>query len=421
MAKHDVEWAAIGTFDGSRRFTATHGGQTVASLDYEFLRNGFARGVRVAAWEQPAYGERQAQVSDWGETLKAVLGHDNVGSTERVMREYDHMVQGNTIMPPFGGVRHDMPNDAVAIMPLRDQFPDKFYGLIRSHTANPAIMDIDPYHGAIATTVEAMSRFVAAGGCPVNDTDHQVVLMNNYVWATPEDPQTFGALDQAVDGVNTSQELLQVPVISGKDSVSSRYKASDGEVIDIQPVLDMTVVGGIPDARRTVTPDIKVPGSTLVLVGAPDYEGMAGTILHDVADGESARVARVDADTLLQTLLGMYDAIQTGNVWSATAISRGGLLAAVSKMSFGGDSGAALHFDGSVTPGNELFNETAGCFVVEVSSPEMASELFGSIPHRIIGQTTAEKRLTVQHGARQVVDTSVDELKAAWQHPMEDF
>ncbi|HSW66542.1 MAG TPA: AIR synthase-related protein [Bacillota bacterium] len=420
MAKHDVEWADIGFFDGSNRFTALHEGEVVADLDYAWLRHGFTRGVKLSDWAPPEHAERPAMATDWNDALKRVLSHDNVCSTEPVMRQYDHMVQGNMVLPPFSGVHHDMPNDGVALMPLRDEFPDRHYGLLRTHAVNPAIMSVDPYNGAIATTIEALSRFVAIGGCPENNDENRVVLMNNYVWPTPEDAQTFGSLEQAVDGVNTSQRLSGIPVISGKDSVSSRYKDSVGGIIDIPPVLDITVVGAIPDARKTLSADIKKPGSTLVLVGLPDYEGMAGSIFNDVADGESARIAHVD-EAVMQTLVGTYQAIQTGKVWSVTAISRGGLLSAVSKMSFGGDSGAELHLGGSVAAGNQLFNETAGCFVVEVESAEAAAELFDNLPHAIIGHTTAAKQLVVYHGDDQIIDASVDDLKAAWKQPMEDF
>jgi phosphoribosylformylglycinamidine synthase II len=414
MAKHDVEWANIGVFDGSDHFTATFKGEQVAHISYEFLQSGFNRGVKASDWHQPKYAERLPVITDWTSALKTVLASDNVRSSEAVMRRYDHGVQASMILPPYGGKYGDMPHDAVAVMPLKSEFPGKFYGMIRSHAVNPAIMRIDPKAGAITTTAEALARYVAVGGCPVNDADHSVAMMNNYVWPTPEDPQTFGSLEQAVDGVNESQKASGVPVISGKDSVSSRYKGN--EVIDIPPVLDMTVVGGIPDARKTISGDIKRAGSTLVLVGAPDYEGMAGSVLYDTADGESARVAKVDLEQLPKTLYGMYKAIQTGKVLSTSAISRGGLIASVAKMNFGGDTGAVLDLDGDVPLDRLLYNETGGCMVVEVDSAETAATLFGDMPYTVIGQTTTEKDLIVRHGDHTAFTASTDELKAAWKH-----
>jgi phosphoribosylformylglycinamidine synthase subunit PurSL len=425
LAKHGVEWANIGVFDGSRHFKAMHQGETVADLPYGFLEDGFRIERRVALWEQPEFAERRPEITDMTHAIEQVLGHDNVRYTGDVIGQYDTTVQGNTVLPLMGGLHHDMPNDAVVITPLRDEYPDEHFAMIRSHAAHPKIMYVDPRKGAMATYAEALSKFVAVGGCPVNtkirgSTGTSVAAMNNYSWPTPDTEQKMGSLDQAVDGVNEAQAKTGVPVISGKDSVSSTFKDPDGHVIDINPVLDITIVGAIPDARKTVTADLKRTGSTLVMVGVPDYDGMAGSVLHEVTDGESGRVPQVDMDRLPATLMGVYNAIQTGEVLATKAIGRGGLAAAVTQMSFGGDKGVSLAFDDKkASLADRLFNETAGCFVVEVESPEVAAELFGNVPHTVIGQTTDDNRLRVHHGDRQAVNVATSRLKAAWKSEAE--
>lgn len=420
LAKHGVDWKQIGKFDGSMHFTALYKGEPVAHLPYTFLENDFKISAREANWQPPARTERHPHITDMASTIEQVLAHPNVRYTGDVIAQFDTTVQGNTVLPLFGGVHHDMPNDAVVITPLADTHPEAHFGLIRSHTAHPAIMQIDPYQGAINTYFEALSKFVAVGGSPVNediqgDQGDAVVAMNNYSWPTPDTPHKFGALDRAVDGVNLAQEKSGVPVISGKDSVSSTFVGPKGQVLDINPVLDITIVGAIPDARWTVTADLKRPGSTLVLVGTPDYEGMAGSILHDVANGESARLPQPDLDRVPRTLLGMHNAITTGHVLSAKAIGRGGLMATVAQMSFGGQMGVTLDSAGDAPDLSRwLFNETPGCFVVEVDSPERAARLFGRHPHVVIGRTNADDTITITHADETVVQTSVDRLRAAW-------
>jgi phosphoribosylformylglycinamidine synthase len=187
----------------------------------------------------------------------------------------------------------------------------------------------------------------------------------------------------------------------------------DGTVLDIDPFLDITIVGGIPDARRTVTADFKRPGSTLVLVGTPDYVGMAGSIVNEVSGGESARVPRVDLDQLPTTLLRVHEAIQTGRVRSVKAIARGGLMATVAQMGFGGEIGVDLYLDRATALAPQLFSETSGCMVVEVDNMEEADTLFGDVPYTVIGATTAEKTVRIAHGDTETV-MSLDRLKTVW-------
>ncbi|HJQ08828.1 MAG TPA: AIR synthase-related protein [Candidatus Saccharimonadales bacterium] len=420
--KHGVEMAAFGTFTGDHQFTAYFNGEKVANLDYEFLNSGFGQRTLVADYTPPRIAERPPTVESHLETLGKVMAHENMCSTEWAIRQYDHMVQGAVVLPPFGGVHHDTPNDAIVLRPLRDELPDKSYGMVQSHGMNPELVRLDPYHGSIHAAAEALSRYVAVGGSPTNDDVHKVAMMNNYIWPTPEDEQTLGSLDIAVDAVNDFQAATRVPIISGKDSLSGRYRNGE-EVVDIQPVLDMSVFGAIPDINKTVTCDIKTSkgGSVLVCVGAADYEGMGGSVLYDVAGGQSGRVPRVDLAQLPKTLKGMHDAIQTGKVLASTAVSRGGLIGAVLKMSFGGNTGFKLDLDSKIDLTRQLYNETAGCFVVEVADRETAVALFGHLPHVVIGTTTASKYMSVYHGGQAAFMVYADELKDAWKHEVHEM
>ncbi len=406
--KHSVEATVLGTFDGSNRLTVKYGDQTVADLDYKFLKN-LPQRTMLAHYEKEVREEPELEIpTDWVDTLKRVMSHGNVASKEPIVRQYDHSVQGTSVMPPFGGVKYDGPNDAVVIRPIRR----KPYGMVIAHGMNPVLNKIDPYWGSVWACAEAASNYIAAGG----DPDH-AAFINNWIWPFPTEEQ-MGALDKSVDAVCDSMNALEIPVVSGKDSLSSTYRGKDGEVIEIPPALCMSVFGKVDDIQQTVTTDIKKPGSSVYLVGAMD-ENLGGSTYYDINGTLGNEVPKVDLEILPKTLRGVHRAIQSGDVLSCHDVSEGGVIATVSEMAFGGDCGVKLQLDEQIErPDMFLFNETAGTFVIEVSDAETAERLFKNLPHMALGKTTQDKTIGVKVGEKELFSVQTDELKKAWQKPM---
>lgn len=410
--KHGVEIAALGTFGtpkGEPSLNVTYDGQQLIDLNYDFLKNGLAQREMVANWQAPAISESLVEVKDWGSLLKLVLGHRNIQSIESTVRQYDHEVQAKMVVKPFTGVHQDMPNRAAVMRPLMG----KPYGVVEAHGLNPVLNNIDPYKGSLWAIAEAMSKYVAVGGDP-----DKAYLSNNFVTAIP-DEHVMGVLDKMVEAIEEGMHALKRPVFTGKDSLSARYIEKDEEgnvtnVIDVPPVLTITAIGKIPDIAKTVTADIKKLGSTLVLVGNPDYTGMGGSVLYDLAGATSARVPKVDMEQLPQTLRTTHKAIQSGQVLACRALGRGGLFTAVSEMAFGGDCGVELAFDTNADVDRQLLNETTGCFVVEVADEAEAAQLFAQVPYQIIGKSLAQKSIKANRDGKELFDEELYELKAAW-------
>lgn len=409
--KFNVEATVLGSFDGSERMRVKFGDQTVADLDYEFLKHGLPQRVMRAHYEKPIFEEHDIPMPEnndqWVETIKKILSHGNVCSKEPIVRKYDHSVQGTNALSPFGGVNYDGPNDAVIVTPILG----KPYGMIVSHGMNPILNRIDPYWGGIWATAEAMANYVAVGGNP-NDA----ALINNYVWPFP-DEESMGSLDKSVDAVVDCMNALKRPVISGKDSLSSTYRGKDGTVIKIPPVLCMSVFGRIPDVEKTVSSDIKRPGSTLVLVGQLD-KNMGGSTYYDINGMVGNEVPKVDLEILPKVLSSVHNAIKSGKILACHDVSEGGVIGAVSEMCFGGDCGVVLNLEASASLDKFLFNETAGCFVVEVENEERAREFFKGIPHMTLGKTQAEKTIEILADGLEAFSVPTDELRQSWQEPM---
>jgi len=407
--KYNVEASILGRFDGSNKLTVKFGDQTVADLDYDFLKDGLPQRLMKAHWEKQQSDEITPELpTDWTNTLKRVLSHGNVASKEPIVRQYDHGVQGTNALYPFGGENFDGPNDAVILTPILG----KEYGVVSSHGMNPILNRIDPYWGSVWATAEAMANYVAVGGDP-----DQSVLVNNYIWPFP-DEESMGSLDLSVDAVVDAMNALQRPVISGKDSLSSTYRGIDGQVIKIPPVLCMSAFGRIPNVEQTVSSDIKREGSSLYLVGAMDAN-MGGSTYYDISGLVGNEVPKVDLNNLPQVLRSVHQAIKSGAVLACHDVSEGGVVSAVLEMAFGGDCGVKLDLNKAMQrPDMFLFNETAGTFIVEVADGETAERLFGSLPHMALGKTTQEKVIDVRVGNDDLFAVATDELKQSWQEPL---
>jgi phosphoribosylformylglycinamidine synthase len=340
------------------------------------------------------------------------MAHGNVNSKEAIVRQYDHNVQGGTIVGPFGGKTQEGPNDAMVVRPLLD----KPYGIVVAHGMNPILNRLDPYEGSKWAIAEAMANFVSAGGNP-----DEAGLINNFIWPFPEETE-MGSLDRSVDAITDMMDVLETPVISGKDSLSSTYRNKDtGEVIKVPPVLCMSVFGSIEDVEQTMTTDIKKPGSTLVLVGKQS-EGMGGSTYYDISGGQSGDVPVIDGETLHTTLRSVHAAIKSGEILACHDVSEGGLAAAVTEMAIGGNCGATLNIPDNSDAEHLLFNETAGCFVIEVESEETATKLFNDVPHAVIGKTTEHTDLSaVRADGIPLFTANIQHLKQAWQQQTKEL
>lgn len=411
-ASFDTPADVIGEFTDDKQITLDYNDTIVGKLPMKFLHHGLPqRELRIEHIPMPENNDIPDIPTDWISTYKKILGHLNIASTEQMLRQFDTTVQARTVLHPFTGVHQDAPNDASVIAPIYG----KPYGVVTSHAVNPLLNRLDPYKGTVWAVAVAASKFTAVGG-----NIKEAAMIDNFVWPRPN-PKFLGDLDNSVDALCDMMDVLEVPCVSGKDSLSSTYINGDRE-INIPPVLTMTVFGKISDVEKTVSCDIKATGSTLVLVGSPDVTHLGGSIYFQTKGIENTHVSEVNTDKLSAVLCSIHAAIQTGNVKSCKAVGEGGLATILAHMCFGGDCGASINLQtlNATSPDLALFHETAGTFVVEVANENLARELFKDVPHVVLGKTTSEKIIRVYDNTIELFVADIYELKNAWQTPIKE-
>ena len=433
-ASEGVEATRIGKFEPTGRLCLLYDGQQVADLDMQFLHDGRPPIIREAVYQPPAslpLTIKESSDRDHTGSLLKILSSLNVASKEWVIRQYDHEVQGGSVVKPLVGIANDGPSDASVVRPRLDSMR----GLAVSCGMNPHYGDFDTYHMSASAIDEAVRNCVAVGADP-----SRIAILDNFCWGYTDRPETLGSLVRAAIACYDVALALGTPFISGKDSLNNEfsYVDSDGvrQTISIPPSLLISALGQIHDVRSCVTMDLKESGNRLIQLGLTQEE-MGGSHFSLVEDLVGGEVPKVDTAAAKFTFRGLHQAISQGLVRSCHDLSEGGLAVAAAEMAFAGGLGARLNLN-SVShnvalsiPANRdavlLFSESNTRFLCEVSPDhvEQLMELLGDdVVAAEIGEVTDEQVLQIsgQSALDQpspiVIDANITKLKETWLSPL---
>jgi len=418
-ASEGVEATVIGRFVPTGRLRLTYHGRQVADLTMEFLHDGRPVVVREAVYQpapaRPLSGPSEPR-ADHTPALLAILGSLNVASKEWVIRQYDHEVQGGSVVKPLTGITDDGPSDAAVLRPLLKSRR----GLVIACGMNPRYGDFDTYWMAASAIDEAVRNCVAVGADP-----GRIAILDNFCWGNTDRPETLGALVRAAVACHDTALALGTPFISGKDSLNNEFRPAGSEPISIPSSLLISAMGQIDDVGRCVTMDLKEPGNRLYIVGLTRCE-LGGSHFALVEGLEGGQVPRCDAAVARPTFVALHRAIEDRLVRACHDLSEGGLAVAAAEMAFAGGRGAKIalnrvpHDADAADAHTLLFSESNTRFLIEVRAGAAAAleRAMAGIPHAQVGSVTDSGRLEITCGDETVVDAPLDALKEAWQAPL---
>ncbi|MGD9116241.1 MAG: phosphoribosylformylglycinamidine synthase subunit PurL [Dehalococcoidia bacterium] len=417
FASEDVEATVIGEFTDDKKLRLFYKNNAVGDMDMEFLHHGLPQSERVAEWALPRYDEPAFESpADLSEDLKKILAAWNVCSKEWVIRQYDHEVQGASVLKPLVGAHNDGPGDAAIIRPLLDSG----MGVIISNGINPRYGDIDPYWMAAAAVDEALRQIVAVGG-----NLKKVALLDNFNWGNPEKPDRLGGLVRAAQGCYRAALDYGAPFISGKDSLYNEYE-TEKESICVPPTLLISAMAVMKDVTKAVSMDAKKAGDLIYIVGMT-YNEMGGSHYYAVRGAMGNRVPQLNAKRGKKLMEALSGAMDKGLVKACHDLSEGGIGVAAAEMGFAGGLGISLDLNkvplGENIDRNDtiLFAESNTRFLVEVA-PENAKSFEAALGESVcaaVGEVTGDDKLQVYGiNGEKVIDAPLAELKEAWQQPL---
>ncbi len=496
FAAEEVEATVIGRFTNDRKLHVRYNGQTVGELDMAFLHDGLPRTVRRASWglrerhvggkasdeatkqrsnEDPSRDSSEPRTSVRAESpdpnrdrkgaeqspiahrrpaitkspitrfstaefrtrLLNALRHPNIASKEWVIRQYDHEVQGRSVIKPLVGPGFG-PSDAAVLRPRYDGCR----GIALGCGLCPQWSEIDPYWMAILAIDEALRNIICVGADP-----DQTAILDNFCWPKCDNEESLGALVRTCVGAKDAAIAYGLPFISGKDSLNNEFTMSPEESrrtglpqrLAIPPTLLISALGMVPDVRRCVSMDLKQPGNVIVLASAPvNYVGLTeakrhhdrvselirgGAVrsAHDVSDGGLAVAV---AEMCIASGLGLdIDAMDQSRdrkgAEPTLPLNKGGL---------GGVDSAEDHDWNRLDLGtlsSRWFDEIPTTYVLEMTESDARQSGFPVIG-RVSASDEAPARVRFVGFAKdssrpqqiEAVEIAVDELARAWREPL---
>jgi phosphoribosylformylglycinamidine synthase len=417
-ADEGVEATAIGTFTGSGRLVLHWQGRTAGELDCHFLHEGRPKQRLPSRFVPPPVEPVRwsAAPIDLAATLLDVLALPDVASKEWIIRQYDHEVQGASVVKPLLGPGGG-PADGTVIRGVlgRDR------GIVLGVGIRHRLGTRDPFQMAAGAIVEAIANIVAAGADP-----DRIALLDNFCWGDTRRPESLGTLVEACRACHDTAVEFLAPFVSGKDSLNNVFAWTDAagghRELSIPPTLLATAMGQLDDVKRAVTPELKRPGDRLAIVGL-SRDALAGSQLELTGRVAGGHVPCVDAAACRAVFGAIAAAHRAGVLASCHDCSDGGLLAGLAEMAIGGGLGATIDLDavpaaiaaGAAQPLAVAFTETPGRFLCAV--PAHAAENFTSVmrdvPWAWLGAVRAEPVLEIAATGKKTTLT-VEQLARAW-------
>ena len=432
--KHAVESTVIGEYTDTGKIHITYDGKTCAYIDLDLLESGFPQWTFDAEWKNPAQrGLTEPVLSvpkDVNRLLLDMMGRPNLCSREWIARQYDHEVQGTSVVKPLVGAGRDVPSDAVVLRPVLASVR----GLAFSQALLPQYSAIDAYHMTACTIDEAVRRLLAVGG----RMDH-IAGVDNFCWPNigydPEsNPDGRFKAAQLVRSCRALKDVCLaygIPLLSGKDSmyVDGNLPGRYGETHKVSALetLMFSTTGIVEDVSRCVTMDAKCAGDRVFVLGTTADE-LGASEYYEHLGYVGCNVPKVDPKRLSPLYRALTEAVDRELVSAVHGVYRGGLAVHLVLVAAAGGLGMRLDLDAvpvsaPLRADKVLFSESAGRFVVTLdpARSDEFTKLFQGLPVAEAGEVTETTDFIIESGGQRLVDLPVADLKTAWKKPFSEL
>ncbi|MFO8053414.1 MAG: phosphoribosylformylglycinamidine synthase subunit PurL [Candidatus Omnitrophota bacterium] len=414
--QEEVDMTVIGQVTGSNDLTLFYQDNKVAELDMEFIFSSLQLS-KEAVWVNNRQKKEQLKEKDnYNDDLAAVLSSPNIAPKDWILNQYDHEVQGGSVLKAIGN-SPICTNDAAVIRPKLSSRKAVAVGC----GINPFYSDIDPYWMAALAIDEALRNLVSTGA-----SLDKTFILDNFSWGSPEDPQVLGGLVRAAKACYDYSVYFGVPFISGKDSLYNEYNLGK-EKITIPGTLLISAVSVLDDWQLALGSSFSKEGNLIYLVGLTKPELGQSEYLRQKGLNQGL-VPKVEANAK-DIFVNLSKAIEKKLVASCHDLSEGGLAVAVSEMCVGSGLGASLFLkelpvQEDIKDYQLLFSESPSRFLVEVDKDkkeDFEKQLQG-VPLGVIGCSSADKQLIIYNkDSTKVVDADLSFLEESLLKVFKEF
>lgn len=275
--------------------------------------------------------------------LVEMMADLNICSKKGLIEMFDSTIGASTVSMPLGGKYQLTPIQAMSAKVAA--YGECSTASVFSYGFDPFLLEKNPFIGAIYSVILSLAKLTATGG----DVSRAWLTLQEY-FERMDSENSWGKPLAALLGAWWAQKNMNTPAIGGKDSMSGTF-----EDIHVPPTL-VSFALCTEEADNIISPEFKQEGNSIYRIRIErDKDGMPCF------------------DSIKNAYANIYRDIQNKQIISACAVERGGVLAAIAKMSFGNGIGVKL-LDCTL---DDITNKSYGDIIVEGKN----------LNYEIIGQT----------------------------------
>jgi len=412
--KWDVLAVVIGRVTDDNHLRVFHNGTVVAEIPAEslVLGGGAPVYIREAIEIKPATPVAALvddNTIDFNALSLELLSRPNISSKQWVYRQYDSMVQTNTVTP----VGH---TDAAVI-----RIKGTKKGIAMKTDCNARYVYLNPLAGGKIAVAECARNIACSGAKPL-------AITNCLNFGNPYKPEVYFQFKESVRGMGEACRAFNTPVTGG--NVSFYNETFIGGVrTAIYPTPTIGMIGLLDDIDNLVGSTFTQPGDTILLLGNPtlSLDGSEYLVMQYGSPGQDAPSIDLEHEANLQGLL--VTLAENKLVHSAHDISDGGLFVALAEkaiMNAGAPLGFTVDLENAESSPfriqQQLFSEAQGRVVISIS-PDKSREVMDSaakynVPLCVIGQVVTQDASIAINGIK-ILAFTIDELNNAYYHSLE--
>ncbi len=405
FSKWDLDAVIIGQVTQGERLKVKSGGKIVVDLPVKAIIDlcpVYKRESKI-----PSFLKATTEIDlpplpdDFNKAFLKLFSSPTIANKEWVYRQYDHMVQVNTVFPPGADaslLRIKKGRKALAI----------------AIDGNSLYSYLDPRTGGMIAVAEACRNLACLGARPLGVT-------NCLNFGNPEKPEIMWQFQEVIEGIARACRAFEIPVTGGNVSF---YNDTEGLSIYPSPVLG--VVGIVEDMTKVEGPGFKEDGNPVVLLGKNKEELGGSEYLKWVFHLEKGHPPQINLEEEKRIQEFCLEAISMGILKSAHDVSEGGLATCLAECSFLATQRIGFRVDipDEIRTDALLFGETQSRIIVTVKR-EHLQELLDiaqkrQVEIRVIGETGGDK-LIIHHNHNKIIDITVEQAFNIWKQTIPEI
>jgi len=386
MNQRGVEATIIGKFNDSGKCLVKYHQQTVVDIDMKFLHDGLpTRPMKT----------KKIQTEQRKTPQEKNLSDLNICGFEFISQQYDHEIQGSSVIKPLQG-RGRVNGETTVIKPVLNSNK----GIVLSQGLYPDLTEVDPYYIAGCSIDTAIRNVVAAGG-----TIEKIALLDNFCWCSSNEPERLYQLKEAAKACYDYAVAYDTPYISGKDSMFNDFKGYDEKgnpvKISVPPTLLISSIGIIDDILKTVSIDVKFPGDLVYLLGGTDNNWQE---INPLKNKKNYQL--------------FHQLVENGLIASSISVTRGGLAVALEKMAISGMLGVEVDLKNL-----DLFLEVQGRILLTINprNKNKLEEIIKNSSYLLIGKVTDKDKIIIKKNRETHVNLSLERALKSYQSTFNNY